>query len=239
MSTDFESSGYQVIDNYLSSQECEQILALIAAYREQHDLPEIHRPLKGRSLRYYVIDGDRIKADLPEIWRLFKKSVLDQINEITTKQFVPLENTRVGVNINIMPPHRSEYRWHYDRARVTAILYLNDVSGGETVMYPNYRILLRSKNLKWLQRFLDRVLHIKILRAVIRKKTVVLPSPGRMVVMRGNRCWHSVRPVHGDADRVNVILVYDLPGTEFPMEKSLDSYLYTQKKQTSSDPNYG
>ena len=30
-----------------------------------------------------------------------------------------------------------------------------------------------------------------------------------------------------------------IPGAQFPMEKSLDMYLYTQDKQTSSDPNYG
>jgi len=239
MSTNFESSGYQVIDNYLSLEECQHLLALISAYRENNEPVEIHRPMKERSLRYNVIDGDKIKADFPEVWQLYQEKVFNQINEINTKHFIPLENTRVGVNINIMSARRSEYRWHYDRARVTAILYLNEVSGGETVLYPNYRILLRRKYLKGLQRFLDWCLRIKIIRAVLRKKTVVSPIPGRMVVMRGNRCWHSVRPVHGDTDRINIILVYDLPGADFPMEKGLDSYLYTQKKQTSSDPNYG
>jgi hypothetical protein len=43
---------------------------------------------------------------------------------------------------NITPPG-GEYRWHYDRNAATAILYLNEVPGGETEMFPNYRLVFR------------------------------------------------------------------------------------------------
>jgi len=56
--------------------------------------------------------------------------------------------------------------------------------------------------------------------------------------MRADRCWHSVRSVIGDRERINIILSYDLPGTEFPTAEGLDSYLYTQEEARSSDPNY-
>ena len=56
--------------------------------------------------------------------------------------------------------------------------------------------------------------------------------------MRGDRCYHSVRGVTGDVERVNIIFSYDLPDAEFSMEEGLDSYLYTQEQQRSSDPNY-
>jgi hypothetical protein len=47
-----------------------------------------------------------------------------------------------------------------------------------------------------------------------------------------------VTAVEGNVDRINIILAYDVPGTEFGAEKNLDTYLYTQEETTSSDPNY-
>ncbi len=235
----FESIGYQVIDDYLNASTCEELLEIIATYRKHHELPEIYRPMKGRSLRYYVIDGKQIKKHLSRIWRLYKDGVNPLVNQLTNKQFLPLENIRAGVNVNIMPPNRSEYRWHYDRTTITAILYLNDVEGGETELYPNYRILLSNTKYMTVQRILDGFLHLKILRDRFGEKTQIKPRQGRLVIMRGNRCWHSVRSVRGENERINIILAYDLPGVQLPFEKSLDSYLYTQEKQTSTDPNYG
>jgi hypothetical protein len=235
----FESLGYQVIDDFLGPDECKDLLDLIAGYREQHELPEIYRPAKPRSLRYYVIDGEQIKQHLSKIRTLYQGVVNEQVNQLTSTQFAPLANTRAGVNVNIMPPSRSEYRWHYDRVSVTGILYLNAVEGGETVLYPNYRILLKNRNRMRVQRMLDRLLRVGIIRDTLRDKIVVNPRPGRLAIQRGNRSWHSVRPVRGSHERINLILAYDVPGAQFPMEKSLDSYLYTQEKQTSADPNYG
>lgn len=40
-------------------------------------------------------------------------------------------------------PPGGEYRWHYDRNAVTAILYLNEVPGGETEIFPNFRLVFR------------------------------------------------------------------------------------------------
>lgn len=231
-----ESSGYQVIDDFLSPEECESFLDLIASYRADHDLPEIHRVVKGRSLHYVVIDGQQIEIHLRRIWMLYHGVVNDLVNKLTNTRFVPLTNTRVGVNVNVMPAGDSEYRWHYDRNRLTAILYLNAVDGGEMELYPNYRILLRN-NVR-VQRILDRFLQMRIICRVFGKKIAIRPRAGRLIVMRGNRCWHSVSSVQGEKERINIILAYDVPDAQFPMEEGLDSYLYTQEKQTSRDPNY-
>ncbi len=235
----FSSSGYQLIDDFLTPAECEDLLKRVSNFRDQHDLPEIYRPMKGRSLRYYVIDGKQVEKYLPEISILYRGAVKELVNQLTGVQYVQLENTRVGVNVNIMPPARSEYRWHYDRTTIAAILYLNAVEGGETQLYPNYRVLLKNRNHTQIQQFLDGFIHLKIIRDIFGKKTTVIPHPGRLLIIQGNKCWHSVRSVQGSKERINIILAYDVPGAQFPMEKSLDMYLYTQDKQTSSDPNYG
>ena len=235
----FESSGYQVFDDFLSPRECNEFLEKVERYRKQFKLPEIYRPMKNRSLRYYVIDGDRIREHLAEIWSLYQGKMIKLVNGLTPQEFVPLNNTKVGVNVNVMPAGRSEYRWHYDRNAVTCILYLNAIEGGETILYPNYRILLENRSLKFTQQLFDGILHTKVMRRIFGKKTAISPRPGRLAIIRGNQCWHSVRSVQGEQDRINILCAYDLPGAQFSMDKYLDSYLYTQEKMASSDPNYG
>ena len=231
--------GYQIVDDFLSAEECQSLLGTINEFREGHALPEIHRPTKGRSLRYHVINGEQIQGSLPGIWDLYTGQVNESVNESLGFPLEPLANTRAGVNVNLMRPNQSSYRWHYDRACVTSIIYLNEVEGGVTELYPNYRILLEKGKNSTLQRVLDKFIQIKPIMNTFGNFVQVSPKVGRLVMMRADRCWHSVRSVLGERERVNIILSYDYPGTEFPMEEGLDSYLYTQDKQQSADPNYG
>ncbi len=237
MGSQLETSGYTVNDGFLTIEECGQLLELIAGFRDRHDLQEIHRPTKHRSLRYFVIDGEQIRSSLSTIWGL-RRRTNELVNQLSSTQYVPLANARVGVNVNIMPPGHSEYRWHYDRNKVTAILYLNEVEGGETELYPNYRILLKNGRHMRMQRILDRMLQPKIIRNMMRDKIVIHPRPGRLVIMRANRCRHSVRAITGERERINIIFAYDVPDAQFPMEDGLDNYLYTRGEQKSVDPNY-
>lgn len=232
------STGYEVLDGYLSSEGCQQLLSKVGRYRQTHELAEIYRPIKDRPLRYYVIDGEQILEHLPDIWNLYQEEIRSLASTLAGQDLEPLANARVGVNVNIMPPGRSSYRWHYDRCSATGILYLNEVEGGQTELYPNYRLLLKKGRHGLVQRWLDKLVNVPALRNGVRKMAVVRPLAGRLVMMRGNRCWHSVRPVLGNADRINIIFSFDRPGAIFPMEQGLDSYLYTRKQTASSDPNY-
>ncbi len=234
-----EKVVYQIVDNFLTAEECQSLLETINGFRERHTLPEIHRPTKERSLRYQVIDGEQIQGSLHRIWELYTGEVNELVNESLGFPLEPLENTRAGVNVNLMRPNQSSYRWHYDRACVTAIVYLNEVKGGETELYPNYRIMLRKGKYSAIQQGLDRLIQIGPVISTFGNMVRVSPKVGRLVMMRADRAWHSVRPVSGDQERINVILSYDFPGTPFPMEEGLDSYIYTQDEQRSADPNYG
>jgi hypothetical protein len=137
------------------------------------------------------------------------------------------------VNVNITPS-AGTYRWHYDRNAVTVLLYLNEVAGGEIEFYPQYRFFLNNKGPAFLQRLFDRLLRIELVRQIFGRKVVVVPAPGRMVAMRGNRCLHSVRPVEGDQERVNIVLAYDAGERQpLPARQALDQYLYSQEPVTS------
>jgi 2OG-Fe(II) oxygenase superfamily len=231
----FSRDGYCIYEQFLTPTACEELLAIIARFRSEHSLPEIYRRVRGRSLRYFVIDGEKIAQFLPEIALLYEQ-VNEIINEISEEKMVPLENKKVGVNVNITPKG-GEYRWHYDRNEVTALLYLNNVNGGEIDFYPNYRIYLKNKSYTLLQKWLDSVLMLGFVRALCGRRVVIQPGQGRLVVIHANRCLHSVRPVYGDTDRTNIVLSFDRMGATFPVEENLDAYIYTHRP-ISADPNY-
>ncbi len=235
-SVEFKSKGYWVRDQFLSTAECDHFLQLIARYRQTHDVPEVYRKVRGRSLRYRVIDGINIRQHLPEVRQLYLE-VNEIVNRATGQTLAPLADEKVGVNINITPAGGS-YRWHYDRNAVTVIVYLNEVVGGETECYPNYRIFLKQARYSTLQRWLDNLMQTSLVRRLFGKLVVVKPRRGTLFMMQGNTCLHSVRPVEGSTDRINMILSYDLPGANFAVAPQLDSYLYTQDSTQQRDPNY-
>lgn len=232
----FIAAGYTVLNNFITAAECERYISRIVEFRTGHKVTEINRASRERSLRYSVINGLQIAEHLPEIHKLYLE-LLPDISRMTGLPLAPLENKQVGVNINITRPG-GEYRWHYDRNRITAILYLNSVDGGETECYPNYRLLLNRFRYSVLQHRLDQLLLQKTARRLFGRRVLLKPRPGSLLLMRADRCLHSVRPVRGSTDRINIIMAYDLPDADFEVEKMLDSYLYENEFSSTSDPNY-
>ena len=228
-------TALRVVDDYASPAECDAILATIAAYRRADEPPLIDRPERGRSLRYRVIAGDVIERRLRDLEGLYLRTGA-VIGEWSGTALTPIADRRAGINVNITPPG-GEYRWHYDRNEFTAILYLNEVEGGVTEIYANHRIVLPSR-LGATQAALDSVVGSRVIRAVVGHKTIVHPKTGRLVVMRGDRCLHSVSPVTGTHERVNICMAYDRVGVHHRSRNALDNYLYTQQTVEGGDPNY-
>jgi hypothetical protein len=235
---EFKKKGYYLTENFLSGRDCARLLQLVAVYRKNHAVPEIYRQTGGeRPLRYSVIDGECIKRHLPEVMELYRE-INATVNRLSDQPLVPLANEKVACNINIMT-RGGTYRWHYDRNAVTAILYLNEISsGGETECYPNYRLFLRRARFSRLQQWLDRMLQNRLSRRFFGKQLICPARAGCLLVMRGDRCLHSVRPLKGDEERINIIMSFDAPGADFAVTQRLDAYLYNQNSEEATDPNY-
>jgi len=221
-----------VKDGFISSRSCQRALEVINDFRKEVSLPIITRPAGERPLCYSVIDGHQILASLPRIQRLHKK-VTGLIRQMFGDLIEPLNDQQVACNINITQPGGS-YRYHYDRNAVTTILYLNETSGGETECYPNHRLRVRST---YLQPGLDRVFTNAMFRSIFGRQVLVRPTTGRLLVMRGSHCLHSVREVNGATDRINIIMSYDVRGAEFANRNQLNSYLYNVNARHTVDPN--
>ena len=225
----------RVVDDYLPLPRCEEILARISAYRRSHEPPLIDRAAPGRSLRYRVIDGNTISQSICELEELYLETG-QLIGRWAGFELAPIAERVAGINVNITPPG-GEYRWHYDRNEVTAIVYLNEVDGGATEMYANHRILLPPR-LRAMQSRLDAIVGTRAARAIAGTKSVVMPRAGRLVVMQGDRCLHSVCPVEGTRERINLCMAYDRTGSHTRPHQALDAYLYTEQPVDGRDPNY-
>ncbi|NET55817.1 MAG: 2OG-Fe(II) oxygenase [Symploca sp. SIO2E6] len=233
---EFKVKGYFLQENFLDPQECENLLKSISDYRQQFFIPKIYRDVKPIPLSYSVIDGKAVNSHLPEIKKLYA-TVNEIINNLTNQPLFPLKDVQVGCNVNITEKGGT-YRWHYDRNAVTALLYLNEVEGGEIEFYPNYRIILPKAKFSRFQSFLDQIQQLNLVRSTFGKRIVVKPQPGLLLIMCGEKCLHSVRPVTEACDRISIVMAYDLPNASFAVEGQLNTYLYSSEKVAVSDPNY-
>jgi 2OG-Fe(II) oxygenase superfamily len=232
----FPDRGLYIQDEFLDIDKCEHILKLIEDYCKAHQIPSVYRKKIDRSLDYKVIDGEIIAQDFPEIEQIYQK-IDNLINQKSSQDLVRLANIKAACNINITQPG-GEYCWHYDRNLITGILYLNNVDGGETDCYPNYRMYIQKFRYSYLQRSLDSLFKLKIVRLLFGKKVSIKPTPGKLVLMYGIKCLHSVHSVLGDSDRIVLIFSFDLANAQFSNEQHLDAYIYGGQQQFKSDPNY-
>jgi hypothetical protein len=115
---------------------------------------------------------------------------------------------------------------------------LNEVPGGETEIFPNFRILLGGGRYQRIQRSLDHLIRMRVVRRLFGHQRLVEPRRGTLLIMRGNTTLHSVRAVLGTEDRIAIVLAYDVPGHGH-QRNQLNSYLYDNAPSAKGDPNYG
>jgi hypothetical protein len=235
MPTGFWKEGIAIEPDFLSAEECERYCGSVLALDRSKGLPLIERQVRERSLRYKVVDGTIIADALPDIDDLTAR-VAAAIERTCGPGLHPIDDAVAARNINVTPPG-GEYRWHYDRNAATAIIYLNDVPGGETEIFANFRLLIQGGRFPRLQRRLDDLLRLRLIRRLFGHQRLVEPRRGTLVIMRGNTTLHSVRAVRGTDDRIAVVLAYDYPGREH-QRRELNSYLYTSTSPSEGDPNY-
>jgi hypothetical protein len=236
MTADFWKEGVAIQPNFLSNEECEKYCESVRALDRTKGLALVERQVRERSLRYKVVDGLSITEALPEIDDVMKR-VEEALERTCGPGLVPIEDSVAARNINVTPPG-GEYRWHYDRNAATALIYLNEVPGGETELFPNFRILVGGGRYQRIQRRLDDIVRLRFVRRLFGHQRLVEPRRGTLVIMRGNTTLHSVRAVLGTEDRIAIVLAYDFPGRG-PQRNELNSYLYTSASSAKGDPNYG
>lgn len=229
--------GYAVVPDYLDRSTVSSLLDAVARVRASADLSLVARATGERALHYQVIDGPTIKAQIPQLVALYAR-VQIELESAYRRRLAPLSDEIAGLNVNITPPGGS-YRWHYDRNPVTAVLYLNQVAGGQMEMCPDYRLGgYRLRTVPRVQQLLDGCLAAKYVRSVFGRTRIVEPAAGTLVAMRGDRSLHSVRPVLGTEDRICVVMSFEAPERPLAANPLLNEYLYSTRRVAERDPNY-
>ncbi len=233
----FQQQGFVIIDEFISASQCSELLKRIKTTVKNQPPVRIRRIGGNRNLDYRPLTGERIQAELPEIWTLYEQ-LIAQLNTFPTIAPLSLHHDPVvGANINLVGPGGS-YRWHYDRNAITATLYLNAVDGGELELCPRYRIHQGRIPYRHVQYLLDRLLQWQPLRQHLGKPQRVPPKAGRLLLIEGRRCLHSVREVQGTRERINLVFAYDEANSTRPKNNQLDNYLYEPDTKHRFDPNY-
>lgn len=235
-SGNFNVNGVAILRQYISDSQVDALLRSIQKYRIKHDVVAVKRFFEGRSLDYKVIDGVEIENHLPELLTL-RDDILKTVIEITGSKLEPIHSRRVATNVNITSQN-GEYRWHYDRNDISAILYLNSVKGGEVEVYPNYRIFLGRQRNTWLQEKFDRLLQKQFFKNIFGKHQILKTEAGMLLIFRGLTTLHSVCPVTGDQERICIVFAFDEPGHDSRQMEALDQYLYSSQSVAQQDPNY-
>lgn len=229
------SKGYFIVPDFISSTICLSLLEEIQKYGLTHLIPRVHRPLKTRSLDYRVIDGINIQNYLPSVQQI-ERTIYYLLEKSFKQRFSLLNNPQVAININITSPG-GEYRWHYDRNTLTAILYLNTIEAGETEIYPFSRWSLdKLSRFSPIQKVLDSL--SSYYQMIFRRPVQISPEPGKLLFILGNKCLHSVRPLSGQENRTNIIFAYQEVNSAIPSLEPLDQYLYSATVTEDVDPNY-
>ena len=222
----FRKHNYVVIRDFLSPSECLELLHAVDQCKETVSFINVKQSSVTSQKRFLTFNGKDVEENIPSATKLYVR-INDVVNQLSGKDYAPLENKQIGLSINVTPAGGT-FSWHHDRHEMTAILYLNEVQGGgELEFFPNNRILLknnRGRVWKWLQLGLDALALARAL--MMRRKVIVTPEPGVLSIMVGTRCTHRVRSVIGNRERVCMIFAYDAPGKDFSKELTTDYYGY-------------
>ncbi len=224
----FRRDGFLVIDSFLQEAECEAIRATVDELSGRDRLIKVDRVGRTSVSRFATINGTELERSIPRVAGAYAE-VADFVRAIASDDLTPLENRAIGVSINVTSPGQ-QFAMHYDRNAVTAVIYLNSVeSGGQMEFYPKHRLFLGTRSnpfLKRLQHVLDVGTKTSLWKRLSGQRHLVSPTAGRMLVFRGNRCLHGVRPVEGTVARYSLQLAYDLPAVSFARSETTDYYGY-------------
>lgn len=223
----FRENGYVLLSDFLPASDCAALVEAIEQYRKTKEIIKVDRESLIETKHFLTLNGSDVETYVPDAERLYRR-VNQVVNSIASKEYVRLGNKAIGLSINIVPSG-GVFSWHYDRNEITAVLYLNEVAGGDMELYPRYRLLMkrRSKGLgKWLQRVPDAIMRPSLVRRLsMRSKVAVSPKPGTLLIMEAIRCLHRVRPVVA-GQRYSVQFAYDAENVSFDESSTKDYYGY-------------
>lgn len=186
--------------------EGEKLRELASRVEERQDLfTEVHGR-GGLGPRYRVIDGDQIRAHLPEVAALGESRVHPLVEGFAEAPVQPFGSSRRSIRVQSYERRDHGFRWHLDGHSYVALLTLKNDNQGQTQFI--------SPRLTRFLRFLLYPLYAVPQVFSLFPYKGVTAAPGDLLVMRGTRAIHRGVTLSDTGERVLIAYTYEAPGKE-------------------------
>lgn len=209
----FHKHGYCVISQFLPFADLLQLQEEIESYIAHHQTTQV----RWAASHFDTFNGSLVDENVPALYGIYDHDLLQEIKKLDPRMDT-LAQRNVGLSINVIPNH-GKFQPHFDRHRLTAVLYVNDdYEGGEMQLYPRIRYWLGPPTgwlKKKLQRLLDQYVRQDSYVGDYSKQTSIKPKAGDLIIFEGTRTYHAVQPVTAGKNRISIQFAYDQTGTSY------------------------
>ena len=192
--------AYRHLPGFFSAEEVSRLNRLIQDHEDLYT--EVHGK-GGLGPRYRVIDGDQIRAKLPEVEALGDRRVRPLAEEFAGHALRPLGSSKRAMRVQAYERREHGFRWHLDGHAYVALATLKNTNGGQTQFI--------SPALTKLLRFLLYPLYPVPQVFSVFPRSAVTAQAGDLLVMRGARTLHRGITLSDEGERILLAYTFDAP----------------------------
>lgn len=196
----FRESGYRLFPGFLSAEETESLLAQV---REQARFQTVAAKA-GMNLSYQVVDGNRIRAELPEFFALASGRLQETAQALIEQPIELMRDPKRSVRIQCYRRKADGFLWHLDGGAYGALLTLVNTNEGATdLLTPRLSRLL--KPVPYLLFPFQRLLELA-------RPTRIITEPGDLLILHGGAVIHRGVMQLDDGERMLLAVSFDPVG---------------------------
>lgn len=158
----------------------------------------------GLGPRYRVIDGDRIREQLPAIYEFGRDRVGPLAAQFAGQPVDFLGSSRRAMRVQAYERKDHGFRWHFDGHPYVALVTLINTNRGETQF-------LSPRLSRWLRFALYPLYAFPQLFSLFPRRGVEM-QPGDLLIMRGGRNLHRGVTLADEGERILLAYTFDEPG---------------------------
>jgi hypothetical protein len=196
-----ETPPYLQVRSFVAPEEVARLGALVA---RQAGLFKQTRGRYGLGPRYRVIDGDQIRARLPQIESFGETSVRPLVERIVGQPVQPLACSKRSMRVQSYRGARQGFRWHFDGHSFAALLTLKNANRGETHIV--------AERLSRLLRVLLYPLYAFPQLFSLAPFERVAMEAGDLLFIRGDSVLHRGVTLDAAGERILIVYTYDEAG---------------------------
>jgi hypothetical protein len=158
----------------------------------------------GLGPRYRVIDGDRIREQLPAIHEFGRDRVGPLAAKFAGSPVDFLGSSRRAMRVQAYERRDHGFRWHFDGHPYVALVTLVNTNRGETQF-------ISPRLSRWLRFLLYPLYAWPQLFSLFPHRGVAM-QPGDLLIMRGGRTLHRGVTLADEGERILLAFTFDQPG---------------------------